>query len=51
MERAPVHGQRVGWSLRVALLQLNRTNWFEGVLLLALYAILGIEFFYLPAAP
>ena len=26
----------------------GQTNWFEGVLLLALYAILGIEFFYIP---
>ena len=27
------------------------TNWFEGVLLLATYAILGITFFYIPMAP
>ena len=26
----------------------GETNWFEGVLLLALYAILGIAFFYIP---
>jgi Ca2+:H+ antiporter len=29
----------------------GETNWFEGVLLLALYAVLGIVFFYIPAAP
>ncbi len=34
----------------VVVLGLNgKTNWFEGVLLLALYAILGIAFFYVPA--
>ena len=34
----------------VILLGLDgQTNWFEGVLLLALYAILGIGFFYIPA--
>jgi hypothetical protein len=27
----------------------GESNWFEGVLLLALYAILGIAFFYIPA--
>ena len=27
----------------------GQTNWFEGVLLLAMYAILGIAFFYIPA--
>jgi Ca2+:H+ antiporter len=27
----------------------GETNWFEGVLLLALYAVLGIVFFYVPA--
>jgi Ca2+:H+ antiporter len=26
----------------------GRTNWFEGVLLLGLYAVLGIAFFYIP---
>jgi Ca2+:H+ antiporter len=26
------------------------TNWFEGVLLLAVYIILGIAFFYIPAS-
>ena len=32
------------------LLGLNgETNWFEGALLLALYAILAIAFFYIPA--
>jgi Ca2+:H+ antiporter len=29
----------------------GETNWFEGVLLLALYLILGICFFYIPAHP
>ena len=34
----------------VAYLVLNgETNWFEGVLLLALYAVLGIVFFYIPS--
>lgn len=28
----------------------GETNWFEGVLLLAVYAILGITFFYIPTA-
>jgi Ca2+:H+ antiporter len=32
----------------VILAQNGETNWFEGVLLLGLYAILGIAFFYLP---
>jgi Ca2+:H+ antiporter len=27
----------------------GRTNWYEGVMLLAVYAILGIAFFYIPA--
>src|SRR4051794_19589145 len=27
----------------------GHTNWFEGSLLLALYAILGVAFFYIPA--
>jgi Ca2+:H+ antiporter len=27
----------------------GETNWFEGVLLLGLYAILAIAFFYVPA--
>ena len=27
------------------------TNWFEGVMLLAVYTILGITFFYIPATP
>ena len=27
----------------------GETNWFEGVLLLALYAVLGIAFFYIPS--
>jgi Ca2+/H+ antiporter len=27
----------------------GKTNWFEGVLLLGLYAILAIAFFYIPA--
>ena len=36
--------------LIVAFLGINgETNWFEGVLLLALYAVLGIVFFYIPA--
>ena len=35
----------------VVILGLNgETNWFEGALLLALYAILGIAFFFVPAA-
>jgi Ca2+:H+ antiporter len=35
----------------VVILQMDgKTNWFEGVLLLALYAILAIAFFYIPAA-
>jgi Ca2+:H+ antiporter len=29
----------------------GQSNWFEGVLLLAMYAILGIAFFYIPANP
>jgi len=33
----------------VVVLSMNgQTNWFEGVLLLAMYAILGIVFFYIP---
>jgi Ca2+:H+ antiporter len=33
----------------VVVLGMNgETNWFEGVLLLALYLILGIAFFYIP---
>jgi Ca2+:H+ antiporter len=36
----------------VVLLGLNgQSNWFEGVLLLALYGILAIVFFYIPAGP
>jgi Ca2+:H+ antiporter len=35
----------------VVVLGMNgKTNWFEGVLLLALYAILAIAFFYIPAS-
>lgn len=35
----------------VIVIGLNgETNWFEGVLLLAVYAILGITFFYIPTA-
>src|SRR5262245_61719605 len=38
--------------LIVVVVHMNgQTNWFEGVLLLALYAILGIAFFYIPATP
>ena len=38
--------------LITAFLGLNgETNWFEGALLLALYAVLGIVFFYIPSAP
>jgi Ca2+:H+ antiporter len=38
--------------LIVAFLGINgETNWFEGVLLLALYAVLGIVFFYIPTTP
>jgi Ca2+:H+ antiporter len=37
--------------LTITFLGLNgETNWFEGVLLLALYAVLGIAFFYIPAS-
>ncbi len=37
--------------LIVTILGLNgETNWFEGVLLLALYAVLAIAFFYIPVA-
>jgi Ca2+:H+ antiporter len=36
--------------LTTAFLGLNgETNWFEGALLLALYAVLGIVFFYIPS--
>jgi Ca2+:H+ antiporter len=35
----------------VVLAQNGQTNWFEGVLLLGLYAILAVAFFYLPEAP
>jgi len=35
----------------IIILSLNgESNWFEGILLLALYAILGIAFFYIPIA-
>ena len=34
----------------VVLSQNGQTNWFEGVLLLGLYAILAVAFFYLPDA-
>jgi Ca2+:H+ antiporter len=35
----------------VTVVGLNgETNWFEGVMLLAVYAILGITFFYIPSA-
>jgi Ca2+:H+ antiporter len=33
----------------IVLCMNGESNWFEGVLLLALYAILGIAFFYIPA--
>ena len=37
--------------LVVVLIGMNgKTNWFEGVMLLALYAILAIAFFYIPSA-
>ena len=36
-------------AIVVVLNQDGQTNWFEGALLLALYAILGIAFFYIPA--
>ena len=36
----------------VIVIGLNgETNWFEGVLLLAVYAILGLTFFYIPTPP
>jgi len=35
----------------VTVIGLNgETNWFEGTMLLAVYAILGITFFYIPAS-
>jgi Ca2+:H+ antiporter len=35
--------------LIVVVVHMNgQTNWFEGVMLLALYAILAIAFFYIP---
>jgi Ca2+:H+ antiporter len=34
----------------VVLMMDGRTNWFEGVLLLALYVILGIAFFFVPTS-
>jgi Ca2+:H+ antiporter len=38
--------------LIVVVINMNgQTNWFEGVMLLALYAILAIAFFYIPAEP
>jgi Ca2+:H+ antiporter len=38
--------------LIVVVLGMNgQTNWFEGVLLLALYVVLAIAFFYIPAGP
>jgi Ca2+:H+ antiporter len=33
----------------IVLCMNGESNWFEGVLLLGLYAILGIAFFYIPA--
>ncbi len=35
----------------VVLAQNGQTNWFEGVLLLGLYAIFAVAFFYLPLSP
>ena len=35
-------------AIVVVLNQDGQTNWFEGALLLALYAILAIAFFYIP---
>jgi Ca2+:H+ antiporter len=35
----------------IVLCMNGESNWFEGVLLLGLYAILGIAFFYIPTAP
>jgi Ca2+:H+ antiporter len=32
----------------IVLCMNGESNWFEGVLLLGLYAILGIAFFYIP---
>jgi Ca2+:H+ antiporter len=37
-------------AILVVLTKDGSSNWFEGVLLLALYAILGIAFFYIPTA-
>jgi Ca2+:H+ antiporter len=38
--------------LIVVVINMNgQTNWFEGVMLLALYLILAIAFFYIPARP
>jgi len=35
----------------VILLRNGETNWFEGTLLLSVYAILAITFFYIPSEP
>src|SRR5947207_2940813 len=47
---AETMAEHLHWNrVFVGVLNMNgQTNWFEGVLLLALYAILGIVFFYIP---
>ena len=47
---SPMEVIAVGLSVAIVVV-LNmdgQTNWFEGTLLLALYAILGVAFFYIP---
>ena len=43
----------VGLSVLVSkqLIGNGRSNWLEGVMLVGVYAMLGIGFFYLPASP
>ena len=43
-------GRRADRGDRGRVDERRQTNWFEGVLLLALYAILGIAFFYIPTS-
>ena len=45
-----VVGVFISVGLVVILSRNGQSNWFEGVLLLAVYAILGITFFYIPSA-
>ena len=46
---APLDRRRPGLGV-VILTHNGETNWFEGVLLLGLYAMLALAFFYVPAA-